>query len=78
MAPSRATLNDMGQSDNPEESPATTGAQRDSQARQSLSALITGAWLPPELLETWWERVLAVVAIALVVWTLVDILRQVL
>jgi hypothetical protein len=77
--PPRAPLNDMGQSDNPEESPATTtGAQRDSEVRQSLRALITGAWLPPDLLETWWERVLAVVAIAIVVWTLVDIVRQVL
>ena len=41
--------------------------------RPSLSALIKGVWLPPDMLETWCERVLAVVSIALVVWTLIDI-----
>ena len=71
MAPG-GQLNDMGQSDNPEE-PPTTGAQRDSQVRPSLSGLIRGVWLRPDMLETLWERVMAVVAIALVVRTLVDI-----
>ena len=70
--PPGGQLNDMGQSDNPEE-PPTTGAQRDSQVRPSLSGLIKGVWLPPDMLETLCERVMAVVAIALVVWTLVDI-----
>jgi hypothetical protein len=65
-------LNDMSQSDNPEQ-PPTTGAQRDSQVRPSSSALIEGVWLPPDMLETWCEHVLAVVAIALVAWTLIDI-----
>jgi hypothetical protein len=55
---------------------AKAGAQRDNQVWPSLTALIMGVWLPPDILEAWWERVLAVVAIALVVWTLVDIVRQ--
>jgi hypothetical protein len=65
----------MGQSDNPEEPPAID-APRHNQVQPFLRALITGAWLPPDLLVTWGERVLAVVAIVLVVWALVDIVRQ--
>jgi hypothetical protein len=40
---------------------------RASQVRPSSSAVVNGVWLPPDILETWWERVLAVVATALVV-----------
>jgi hypothetical protein len=66
-------LNDTGQSDNPGELPAS-GAQRDNQVWSSLGALFTGAWLPPDLLATWWERVL--VAIIVVASTFVDIVRH--
>ena len=57
----------MGQSVNLDEPPAAE-AQRDNQ--------ISGVRLPPGLLVTWWERVLAVVAIALVVWTFTDVMRH--
>jgi hypothetical protein len=29
--------------------------------------------LPPDVLETWWERVLAVAAVSMVGWTVADI-----
>jgi hypothetical protein len=39
--------------------------------RSALGNLI---WLPPDLLQTWGERVLAVVALVLIGWLLFDIL----
>jgi hypothetical protein len=62
----------MGKSDNPEEPPAPD-VQQDDQVWSSLGALVMGVRLAPDMLETWWECVLAVVAITLVVCTLVDI-----
>jgi hypothetical protein len=62
----------MGESDDPEEPPATE-VQRQTPARSSSA--IAGVRLPPDLLETWWERVLAIVAIGLVAWTIVDVAR---
>ena len=53
----------MGHSDDPEE-PQATDVQRQTRVR-----------LPPDLLETWWERVLAIVAIGIVEWTIVDFVR---
>ena len=53
----------MGQSDDPEEPPATD-VQRQTRVR-----------LPPDLLQTWWERMLAIVAMGLVAWTIIDIAR---
>jgi hypothetical protein len=65
-------LTEMGKSDNPEEPPAPD-VQQDDQVWSSLGALVMGVRLAPDMLETWWECVLAVVAITLVVCTLVDI-----
>ena len=62
----------MGQSDDPEEPPATEVQKQD---RARLSSAIAGFRLPPDLLETWWERVLAIVATGIVEWTIVDIVR---
>jgi hypothetical protein len=44
----------MGQSDKPEEPPAPE--VRANQVRSSLGAPVIGLRLPPDLLETWWER----------------------
>lgn len=41
-----------------------------------MGNLITGAWLPPDVLVTRWERVLAVVALVLIGWLLFDILTR--
>jgi hypothetical protein len=66
----------MGQSDNLDE-PVASEAQRDNRVRPATSTRsgITSVRLPPDLLETWWERVLAIVVVGLVVWTIVDIVR---
>jgi hypothetical protein len=58
----------MGQSDNLDE-PDASEAQRENRVRPatSTSSGITGVRLPPDLLETWWERVLAIVVVGLVV-----------
>jgi hypothetical protein len=61
-----ATCSDMAQSDNSD--------QPDAGGRRRI--FISAVNLPPDLLATWWERLLAVVAIALVVWTLADIVRN--
>jgi hypothetical protein len=65
----------MGQSDNPDQ-PDAGSRRRTDQARSFLNAITTAVRLPPDLLVTWRERVLAVVAIALVVWMVVDMVRQ--
>jgi hypothetical protein len=67
----------MGQSDNLDE-PAASEAQQGNWVRpsSSTSSEVTGIRLPPDLLETWWERVLAIVLAGLVVWTIVDIVRN--
>jgi hypothetical protein len=62
-------------SDDPEEPPAIS-AQQDHRVWSALGNLITGAWLPPDVLVTRWERVLAVVALVLIGWLLFDILTR--
>jgi hypothetical protein len=62
----------IAKSDDPEVPPAT-GAQRDRQGRSVLGDLITWAWLPPDVLVTWWERILAVLALVLIGYLLFDI-----
>jgi hypothetical protein len=62
-------------SDDPEEPPAI-GAQRAHRVWSALGDLITGVWLPPDLLQTCGERVLAVVALVLVGLLLFDILTR--
>jgi hypothetical protein len=61
----------------PDEPPAI-GAQQDHGGGvwSALGDLVTWAWLPPDVLETWGERVLAVVALLLVMWLLFDIAWQ--
>jgi hypothetical protein len=59
----------MCQSDNSED-PLPAGAQRNDQGRSR------GVWLPPDVLVTWWERLLTVVALLLVMWLLLDIAWQ--
>jgi hypothetical protein len=43
------------------------------QAKSFLNAFDRTLRLPPDFLETWWERVLALVAVGLVVAVLVDV-----
>jgi hypothetical protein len=68
-------LNDTGQSDNLDE-PAASEAQQVTgcgrHRRRARGSRVSGC---PDLLETWWERVLAIVAVGLIVWTIVDIVR---
>jgi hypothetical protein len=45
----------------------STEVQRQTRMRLSL--------LPPDLLETWLERALAIVAVGIVAWTIFDIVR---
>jgi hypothetical protein len=64
----------MHQSDDPEHLQAS-GTRRDDQARSLSDPFVTNVRLPPNFLPTWWERALAIVALTLVAWTLVDIVR---
>jgi hypothetical protein len=43
------------------------------QDRSSSRAFPQAIRLPPDVLETWWERVLAAVAVSMVMWTVADI-----
>jgi hypothetical protein len=60
-------------SDDHHDEPPAIGAQRDHRVWSTLGDHITCVWLPPDVLETWGERVLAVVALLLVMWLLFDI-----
>jgi hypothetical protein len=64
----------MHPSDDPEHLQAS-GTRRDDQARPFSDASGNDVRLPRDFLGTWWERALAVVALILVAWTLVDIAR---
>ena len=49
---------------------------REAQAQSFLKAFDGLLRLPPEFLETWWERLLAVVVVGLVVAVLVDVILR--
>ena len=54
-------------SDDPDpEEPLAIGAQRDRRVWSALGDLVTGVRLPPDLIQTWGERVPAVVALFLI------------
>jgi hypothetical protein len=50
--------------------PPNAGAHQD---RSSSHAVPKAIRLPPDVLETWWERALAAVAVSMVVWAVADI-----
>jgi hypothetical protein len=56
-----------------DEEPLAIGAQQDHGVWSAWGDLVTWAWLPPDLLVTWGERVLAVLALLLVACLLLDI-----
>jgi hypothetical protein len=60
----------MAQSDIPSKPPPNDA---DHQSRSFLHAFPRAIRLPPDVLETWWERVLAAVAVSMVGWTVADI-----
>jgi hypothetical protein len=59
----------MAQSDIPD----TPQPNEDDQAWSFSHAFPRAIRLPPDVLKTWWERVLAVVAVSMAVWTVADI-----
>jgi hypothetical protein len=64
----------MHPSDDPEH-PQAGGTWRDDQACSLADTFGNGVRLRRDFLGTWWECALAVVALILVAWTLVDIAR---
>jgi hypothetical protein len=60
----------MAQSDIPDKPQSDDDAHQDSSFPHAFPRAVR---LPTDVLETWWERVLAAVAVSMVVWTVADI-----